>query len=269
VSGAAALLLQKNPELHHHEIKSLLLTTVEPVSDAYEQAFSIHEAGAGRLDIGNAYEAKLIIMPPNFVVNVSSENLIAEQQFELKLIEGTLDSFDIKFEGPEFIKFGYILEGNTLHIKMSMTEDNFGEHEGKIIINHEESRYTIPFILHFTPGSISINQQNQKLYFDIEHPEEWSFAKISVINSKDGSIQTITTTPNNEASIEIHENSKYWIDAKIRVKGNTSNAFNTIEINSLAENPNRIDIMNIPEKQIGIISVIIIGIAIFGFVKRK
>jgi minor extracellular serine protease Vpr len=269
VSGAAALLLQKNPELHHHEIKSLLLTTVEPVSDAYEQEFSIHEAGAGRLDIGNAYEAKLIIMPPNFVVNVSSEKRIAEQQFELKLIDGTMDSFDIKFEGPEFIKFAHILEGNTLHIKMSMIENKFGEHEGKIIINHEETRYTIPFILHFTPGSISINQQNQKLYFEIYHPEEWSFAKILVINSKDGSTQTTTTTPNNEASIEIYENSKYWIDAKIRVKGNTSNAFNTIEISSLAENPNRISMWNIPEKQIGIISVILIGIAVFGLIKRK
>ena len=32
VSGAAALLIEKNPGIHHHEIKSLLLTTVEPVS---------------------------------------------------------------------------------------------------------------------------------------------------------------------------------------------------------------------------------------------
>ena len=35
VSGAAALLIQKNPGIHHHEIKSLLLTTVETVSDSY------------------------------------------------------------------------------------------------------------------------------------------------------------------------------------------------------------------------------------------
>ena len=76
VSGAAALLLQKNPELHHHEIKSLLLTTVKDVSDAYGQEFSINEAGAGRLDIENAYNAKLVIIPPNFVINVSSEKLI-------------------------------------------------------------------------------------------------------------------------------------------------------------------------------------------------
>ena len=269
VSGAAALLLQKNPELHHHEIKSLLLTTVEPVSDAYGQEFSLHAAGAGRLDIGNAYGAKLIIIPPNFVVNVSSDELIAEKQFRLKLIKGTFDNFDVKFEGPEFIKFSYFLEGNTLQIKMNMTKENFGDHEGKIIINHDDTRYVIPFLLHYTPGSISINQQNQKLFFDVNHPEEWSFAKISVTNSKDGKTDTTTATPNRKVSIEIYENAEYWIDAKIRVKGNTSNVFNTIEISSLPENSQRLEIINIPEKQIGIIVGIVIIIGIIGLVKRK
>ena len=269
VSGAAALLLQKNPELHHHEIKSLLLTTVKPVSDAYGQEFSLHESGSGRLDIGNAYGAKLIIMPPNFVVNVSSDNLVVEKQFKLKLIESTLDNFDVKFEGPEFIKFSYLLEGNTLQIKMNMSEENFGDHEGKIIVNHDDTRYVVPFLLHYTPGSISVNQQNQKLFFDIYHPEEWSFAKISVTNSKDGKIDTTTTTPNKKVSIEIYENAEYWIDAKIRVNGNTSNAFNTVEISSLPENSYRIDTIDIPEKQIGIIAGIVIIIGIIGLVKRR
>jgi len=269
VSGAAALLLQKNPEFNLQEIKSLLLTTVKPVSDAYGQKFSINAAGAGRLDIGNAFNAKLIIEPPNFVVNVSSDKVTAEQQFKLKLLNGTLDNLDVKFEGPEFIKFGYILEGNTLHVKMSMIEENLGEHEGKLVINHEGIQYTIPFLLHYTPGSISINQQNQKLYFDIYHPEKWSFAKISVINSLDGSTHITTTTPGKEASIDIYENSEYWIDAKIRVNGNTSNAFNVIQINSLDESQKRIIFLEIPERQILIISTVVIGIAVFGFIKRK
>jgi minor extracellular serine protease Vpr len=269
VSGAAALLLQKNPELHHHEIKSLLLTTVEPVSDAYGQEFSVHEAGAGRLDIGNAYGAKIIIIPPNFVINVSSDDLIAEKQFEIKLIDGTLDNLDVKFVGPEFVKFESFLEGNTLQIKMNMTEENFGDHEGKIIINHDDTRYVIPFLLHYTSGSVSVNQQNQKLFFDIYHPEEWSFAKISVINSKDGKTDTTTTTPNRMASIEIYENTEYWIDAKIRVEGNTTNAFNTIVISSLPENLHRSEIIDIPEKQIGIIAGIVTIIGIIGLIKRK
>jgi len=127
----------------------------------------------------------------------------------------------------------------------------------------------IPFLLHYTEGSIFVTQQNQKLYFDIRHPDEWSFAKISIINSKDASTSTTTTTPDKKTSIEIYENSEYWIDAKIRVNGNTSNAFSIIEINSLEENNDRVDIPDIPEKQIVIITVILIGIGIFGVIKRK
>ncbi len=152
---------------------------------------------------------------------------------------------------------------------MNMTEENFGDHEGKIIINHDDTRYVIPFLLHYTPGSISVNQQNQKLFFDVYHPEEWSFAKISITNSKDGKTDTTTATPNRKASIEIFENAEYWIDAKIRVKGNTSDAFNTIEISSLPENSHKLEIIDIPEKQIGIIAGIVIIIGIIGLIKRK
>ena len=208
-------------------------------------------------------------MPPNFVVNVSTDKLIAEKELELKLIKGTLDNLDVKFEGPEFVKFAYILEGNILQIKMNMIGENFGDHEGKIIINHDNVRYVIPFLLHHTPGSISVNQQDQELLFEIYHPEEWSFAKISVTNSKDGRTDTTTGTPDKKTSIEIYENAEYWIDAKIRIKGNTSNAFNTIEINSLPENSQRLEIINIPEKQIGIIAGIMTIIGIIGIIKRK
>ncbi len=270
VSGAAALLLQKNPDLHHHEIKSLLLTTVKPVSNAYGLEFSIHEAGAGRLDIENAYNAKLIIEPPNLVAFTSSDDRIFEKQFQLKSIDGTWDGFDITFDAPEFIEFaGELVDGNNLNIRMKVLEDNFGEHEGLIMISHEGSQYRVPFLLHHTQGSISVTQQNEKLSFDVYHPEEWSFAKISVINSKDGSEQTTTTTPDKKASIDVYENSEYWIDVKIRVNGNTSNAFSTIKINSLDENQDRFGFIEIPERQMLIISIVVIGIAIFGFAKRK
>jgi len=269
VSGAAALLIQKNPQLHHHELKSILLTTSKPVSDAYENEFSINDAGSGRLDIGNAYTAKLIIMPPNFVVNMSSDKLVAEQQLELKLIGGTLDNLEVGFEGPEFIKFAHFLEANTLQIKMNMIGENFGDHEGKIIIKHENTRYTIPFLLHYTPGSVSVTQQDQKLFFEINHPEKWNFAKISVINSKDGKTETTTTTPFKKTSIKIHENAEYWIDAKIRVGENSSDAYNTIEISSILENHNPLNMISLPEKQITIIAGIIGVIGIIGLVKRR
>ncbi|NNL57856.1 MAG: peptidase S8, partial [Nitrosopumilus sp.] len=123
--------------------------------------------------------------------------------------------------------------------------------------------------LHHTPGSISIIQQNNKLLFDVYHPEEWSFAKISVTNSKDGTIHTTTTTPNKKATIEIYENSIYWIDAKIRVGGNSSSAYNSIEIKSLPPESQNIRWIDVPEKQIAIVAGIVIIIGIVGLIIKK
>ncbi len=268
ISGAAALLLQKNPELHHHEIKSLLLTTTEPVSDAYGKEFLISDTGSGRLDIENAFKASLIITPPNFVVNVSGNESKFSKQFELKLINGTLEKLDIKFEGPEFIDFSYFLEGNNLQIKMNVNGKDFGEYEGKLIINHAESRYTIPFLLHYTSGSVFVNQQDQKLFFEVKHPEKWSFAKISITNNKNLKTDTTTITPEKKSSIKIYENGEYWIDAKIRVNGTTSNAYNTIKVTTLSNNIENIQ-FNIPEKQLGLIIVIVIIVGVIGLLKKK
>ena len=266
VSGAAALLLQKNPELQNYEIKSLLVTTVQPVSNAYGQEFSLHESGSGRLDIANAYNANLIISPTNFVVNLSPNQLQIEKQLELKLIQGSLEKIGVKFEGPEFIEFTHNLKNNNLQIGLSVVGEEYGEHEGKILINHEKIQYTIPILIHYTEGSISAYQENEKLFFEINHPDKWSFAKITVTNSKNGNTHTTTATPDKKTSLEIYENGEYWIDAKIRVDENTSNAFYTIEITSLSE---KIELMDVPEKQIILIILVIMIIGIIGLFIRK
>jgi minor extracellular serine protease Vpr len=269
VSGAAALLLQKNPELQNHEIKSLLMTTVQPVSDAYGQEFSLHESGSGRLDIANAHNAKLIINPTNFVINFSPEQLSIEKQLELKLIEGKLEKIDVRFEGPEFIEFTHNIKKNNLQIELNIINEEYGEHEGKIFINHEKIQYTIPVLIHYTKGSISTYQENEKLFFEINHLNKWSFTKITITNSKNGDTDTTTATPDKKASLKIYENGEYWIDAKIKVDGNTSDAFNIIKINSFSEKIEKRVLTDIPEKQIIIIISVIVIIGIVGVLIRK
>ena len=269
VSGAAALLLEKYPNIQNYEIKSLLMTTTEPVSDAYGQEFSLNDAGSGRINIAKAFNAKLIITPPNFVINLSSDNTIAQKQLELKLLGGTLENLKVEFEGPEFIQFANSLEENNLLIEIKILGKNYGDHEGKIIINHDEIKYVIPFLIHYTEGSISVNQKDGRLDFTIYHPQQWSFAKISVINSENGKTETITATPERDASIRINENAEYWIDAKIKVGGKTFDAYDTIEVNSINEDQNEYESLDIPEKQIVIISGIIIMVGIVGVISIR
>ena len=79
----------------------------------------------------------------------------------------------------------------------------------------------------------------------------------------------MTSTPHKNASLKIYENGEYWVDAKIKVGGNTSDAFNTIKINSLSEKTDRLEIGNIPEKQIMLIISMIVIIGIVGLIIRR
>ncbi|PHY09483.1 MAG: peptidase S8 [Nitrosarchaeum sp.] len=269
VSGAIVLLLEKYPSLHFDEIKALLMTTTAPVSDAYGKKFSLSDSGSGRLDIGKAFQAKLIITPPNFVINLSSDYPSTEKQLKLNLLEGTLEKIQVEFEGSEFIKFSYILNENNLIVKIKMLEQNYGDYEGIINIKHSEVNYVIPILIHYTEGSISVNQKDGKINFVIDHPKQWNFAKISVINSESGKTNTITTTPEKNASIKVNENLEYWIAAKIQVDGESFDAYNTIKVNSVNQNNNELELPNIPEKQIEIVLGIILVIGIIGIISKK
>ncbi len=271
VSGAAALLIQKNPGIHHHEIKSLLLTTSEPVSDAYGQEFSLNDAGSGRLNIARAFNATLVIQPPHFVLSISSDNPIGEQVLELKSLDESLENIEVSVEGPKFIQFSNILEGNNLQIRMNVLEEEFGDYEGRIIVNQNDDRYVVPFLLHFTEGSVSASQENGKLNFRIYHPEPWTFAKISVTNSKDGNIDTTSITPGKTASVNVYENGEYWIEAKIRVDEESFDAFNIIKVNSVSSSSYKpFELFDLPEKQIGVIVVIVAMIGLVGLkITRK
>ena len=268
VSGAAALLLQNNPELENHELKSLLVTTVKPVSNAYGKEFSIHESGSGRLDIESAYNAKLIIKPTNFVINFSSDEKSILKELQIKSLK-KVEEINVKFEGPELIKFEHKIKDNNLQTEFTISGEEFGEYEGKIFINHEEIKYTIPIIIHYTEGSISTYQEDEKLFFEISHPDKWSFTKITITNSKSGNTETLTATPEKKPSMKIYENGEYWIEAKIMSNGNTTDAFDVININSVSEKTEVLELRNIPEKQVMLIISIIVIVGIIGLLIRK
>ena len=270
VSGAAALLIQKNPGIHHHEIKSLLLTTTEPVSDAYGHKFSLKDAGTGRLNIGRAIDATLIIQPPDFVAYLSSDNKTWEQGFELKSLIGDLENIHIEFEGPKFVEFSNILEGNHLKIRMKTTGNDFGDYEGRMIVNQNNNKYAVPFLIHYTEGSISVSQDLGKLFLKVEHPEGWNFAKITLTNSKNSETQTAATTPSSPASITVYENGLYWIEGKIKFENKSLDFYNIIQVDSVLPGTSKpFDFFGLPEKQVGIIAVVLTIVGLIGIKMSK
>ena len=157
---------------------------------------------------------------------------------------------------------------------MQATQKDVGEHQGKIVIQYDGISYTVPFLLHYTEGAISTMVQDQRLYFEIGHPEGWDFAKITVIDGADNSVYATATATGakDTASVQIHKNSVYWIDAKIRVGDAAYNAYDTVNVTSLAEDYTMQDgyiLDAIPQRQMAIIVVMLAGIALVGVVIKR
>ena len=89
--------------------------------------------------------------------------LVAEKILELKVIEGELEDLDIQYTKVQNLStLGFFREDSKVNIKLNVVGENYGKHEGRIIITHSDMSYVVPFLLHYTEGSISVSQQDQK-----------------------------------------------------------------------------------------------------------
>jgi len=268
VAGTAALILQKNPELTPHELKSILMTTSEIVYDQFDDRFPIEVSGNGRISASNAINAELIIMPPNLIFDLSSANQIQTKDLEIRGIDD--QSASVRFEENYAADFDYSLDGNNMTINAKLTQQNLGYFESRIIISHNEIDYHIPIIVRVSEGAITINEDGGKLGIDVSSPSSWSYAKISVINQETGNIVTESITPSKNSGITVSQPGEYWIEAKIKDGAKTLSAYASIQVEKIEHSEKNLSSMfNLPEKPILIIAAIMIVTAIVGLSVRR
>jgi len=270
VAGTAALILQKNPELTPHELKSILMTTTDIVYDQFNDRFPIDVSGTGRISASNAINAELIITPPNLIFDLSSANQIQTKDLEIRGIDDQSISISIRFEENDAADFDYSLDDKNMTINAKLTEQNLGYFESRIIINHNEIDYHIPVMVRVSEGAITVNEDGGKFNVDIASPSSWSYAKISVINQETGKIVTESITPSKNLEMTVSQPGEYWIEAKIKDGAKTLSAYTTIQVEKLEhDEKNLANVLNLPEKPILIIAAIMIVTAIVGLSIRR
>ena len=267
VSGAAAILLQKNPDLEPSEIASLLSTTSEPVSNPYGDIFPVEIAGSGRINLARAFSADLIILPHNLVFNLSQENPTSTKSLHLKSLQGKTIPSKIEISSEEEnIKFEHFIEDDLLHIKTSITEQRLGDFEGMLTINDDATLYHIPILIHITKGTINTNEKEGLLSFNLFYPENWTYAKISLTNKETEETLFTSITPMKNSSLKVYDIGEYWIEAQITTNNTIDNAYGTIIVNSPSEKTGfeLLETSDIPLKQVLIISVVLLTSVIIG-----
>ena len=268
VAGTAALLLQKNPQLTPQELKAILMTTSNVVSDQYDDRFSINAAGTGRINAAKAINSNLIIIPPNLIFNLSPHDQTETKHLKIKGIDD--ESLSITFESNQMVDFNYNLVDDNLTINTKLIQQSLGEFENRMIINHKKIDYHIPIIVRVTESAITINEDDGKLSIDVSNPPSWSYAKISVTNKDTGKTLTKSITPTKKSELVIDEPGEYWIEAKIENNNEILSVYETIQIEKVGQKENNFtQMLNLPEKPILIISAIMIIMVIVGLSVRR
>ena len=108
------------------------------------------------------------------------------------------------------------------------------------------------------------------MHFKITYPDEWQYAKISIINKETGQVETTSATPNKTTTLDVSDSGKYWIEGKITSDDTVSDVYDIIDV-KLAESK-EIDVfsfLDIPQKTILIIFIVTAVIALVGLKLRR
>ncbi len=265
VSGAVALLLEKNPDLNPSEVASILSTTTDPVSDSYGNIFPVEISGSGRVNLTRAFSADVIIVPHTLVFNLSLEKPFETKSLHLKSIQGITPPLEVEFSLEERgIKFEHSLENDLLNVKLSLTEEKLGDFEGVITLHDDKTRYHVPILIHITKGAINATEKDGMLSFSLGYPEAWQYAKISVTNMETGQTRVTSITPVKNASLAAYDVGENWIEAQITTQNGIDTAYGTITVQHPSEKAGLefLELLGIPLKHILIISIILAAVIV-------
>jgi minor extracellular serine protease Vpr len=254
VSGAIALLLEKNPELTPHEIKSILITTSDVITDQYKKEFEFDAGGAGRIDLKKAFNSELIFDPPK-LMNAFGDSINVQK---------------VEFSGEDNVEFDYEIKESSLYITSKLIENESGVFESRAFITYNDITYQVPIIVRVTEATIVILEKENELSFQVKRPIDWEYAKITVTNSETYEEQTLSITPTKFESLKLYEAGRYWIETNIKNNEETFDVYDVYDIKTDAKEKKPIvSSTELPERALIILIIIFSIVIVVGFKFRR
>ena len=270
VSGAIALLLEKNPELTPHEIKSILITTSDVITDQYKKEFEFDAGGAGRIDLKKAFNSELIFDPPKLIFNLSGQEISERQVIKMNAFGDSINIQKVEFSGEDNVEFDYEVKDSSLYITSKLIENKSGVFESRAFITYNDITYQVPIIVRVTEATIVILEKENELSFQVKRPIDWEYAKITVTNSETFEEQTLSITPTKFESLKLYEAGRYWIETNIKNNEETFDVYDVYDIKTDAKEKKPIvSSTELPERALIILIIIFSIVIIVGFKFRR
>ena len=270
VSGAIALLLEKNPDFTPHEIKSILVTTSDIITDEYKKEFEFDAGGAGRIDLKKAFNSELIFEPPKLIFNLSEHKTSEKNEIKINSLGGDINIQKVEFSDMENVEFDYEVTDSTLYITSKLIEKESGNFETRAFITNNDIMYQIPIIVRVSEASIVILESENELTFQVKRPLDWEYAKITVTNSETFEERSISITPNKIESLKLYDPGTYWIEANVKSSEDTFDVYEFYEIKKdLSEEKPIVENSELPERALIILGIIFSIVVLVGLKFRK
>ncbi|MDA0756002.1 MAG: S8 family serine peptidase [Crenarchaeota archaeon] len=270
VSGAIALLLEKNPDLTPREIKSILVTTSHVITDQYNKEFEFDAGGAGRIDLEKAFNSKLIFEPPTLIFNLSEHKTSEKQEIKINSLDGIINIQKVEFSETDNVEFDYEIKDTSLYITSKLIGNESGDFETRAFIANDDVSYQIPIIVRVNEASIVIIETENELSFQIKQPLDWEYAKITITNSETFEERSISITPKKFESLKLYDTGKYWIEANVKNDKKTFDVYEIYDIQrDLSEQKPIVENSELPKRALIILGIIFSIVIIVGLKFRK
>jgi len=269
VSGAVALLLNKNPEFSPEQIKSILVTTSDVITDEYDQKFNFNIGGAGRLNVTSAFKSEIVLLPPNLTFDLSSQKKSQLRNVQIDSFNQEIHDLEIELPKSEHVKFMHEVVGNELQINAKLTTDEVLELEERIFVTYNDVKHQIPIYVRVSEASMEILESSDGLEFRITEPHNWTYAKITATNKDTLEENSISVTPKKDSVLKIYKSGPHWIEANVKTDENTFDIYDVVmvEADSVSEQSFVSDGM--VSERILIILAVIFGIVLIVGLKMK
>ena len=248
VSGAAALLLQKYQNLTPEDIRSILTTTSSTVINMSGVPAGLDDVGTGRLDVGAALSSGLVIHPNVIVGTVTARSDTVAAHLDLQYL-GQKGSIQLDHDIPD-TNVSYDILDDSVVLLMQAPQGS----RGHITITHNNIPHTVPVVIHRTQGSVETAQESGRLFFTVWHPDDWSFAKITA-TGRNGQTHHASLIPGQQAYLDVYHNDTYYIKADIVSGTQSSEAYDTIRVDSVLEGAVP-PAYEVPWRQVAIVAVV-------------
>ena len=270
VSGAIALLLEKNPDLTPREIKSILITTSDIITDQYKKEFEFDAGGAGRIDLKKAFNSELVFNPPKLMFNLSEEKTSEQHKITMNAFSNSINVQKVEFSNLNNIEFDYNVKDSSVNITAKLIDNEPGNFEARAFITHNDITYQIPIIIQVSEAAIIILETDNELSFEVKLPLNWEYAKITAINSETFEENTFSITPDRFESLKLYDAGKYWIEINVKNDENTFDVYEVYDIKEdLSEQKPIVVKSELPERALMILGIIFSIVIVVGLKFRK